>query len=47
VGVQEPDHNAKLLHFTLGGPWFKGEECSHSAQWFWAREKAMQLWQQP
>ena len=47
VGVQEPDPNAKLLHFTLGGPWFIGEECPHSAKWFWAREKAMQLWQQP
>ena len=47
VDVQTPDPEAKLLHFTLGGPWFAGQESSHSAEWFIARDRASQLWQQP
>ncbi len=39
--------NAPMLHWTLGGPWFKeqrtmGEELA--AQWFAARDEAFSLW---
>lgn len=35
VGEYEPNENAKLVHFTLGGPWFCGfEHCEYSMAWF-------------
>lgn len=35
VGEYERNPNAKIVHFTLGGPWFKGyETCEYSEQWF-------------
>ena len=37
----------KLLHWTLGGPWFKDNRqsrCSFAADWFEARHDAMKLW---
>jgi hypothetical protein len=28
-------HNAKIVHYTRGGPWFKGfEHCDYSTHWF-------------
>ena len=28
-------YNAKIVHFTRGGPWFKGfEHCDYAAHWF-------------
>lgn len=35
VGEYEPNPKAKLVHFTKGGPWFKGyENCEWSTHWF-------------
>ena len=36
-----------LMHWTLGGPWFSDQRTMgghFAAQWFAARDKAMQLW---
>lgn len=39
VGYDEPVDNPALVHFTLGGPYFKdSRRCRYSADWFWARE---------
>ncbi len=35
VGEYEPNPDAKIVHFTLGGPWFSGyRDCEYSKQWF-------------
>jgi hypothetical protein len=35
VGEYERNPNAKIVHFTLGGPWFKGyERCEFSEAWW-------------
>lgn len=35
VGEYAPNPNAKIVHFTLGGPWFKGyEHCEYADAWF-------------
>lgn len=35
VGEYERNDQAKLLHYTLGGPWFASHEnCDHSQAWF-------------
>lgn len=35
VGEYQPNPDAKIVHFTLGGPWFKGyEHCEYSTEWF-------------
>ena len=36
----------KILHWTLGGPWFKGEKQIKelSKEWFLARENSIELW---
>ncbi len=39
--------NATLLHWTLGGPWFKDQRTmgGHmAAEWFSARDASMKLW---
>jgi lipopolysaccharide biosynthesis glycosyltransferase len=34
VGEYRPNPNAKLLHYTLGGPWFpETADCDHSDLW--------------
>lgn len=34
VGEYPPNASAKLVHFTNGGPWFKGYECcEYSTEW--------------
>ena len=35
VGEYEPNPKAKILHYTLGGPWFpESRECDHAGAWF-------------
>lgn len=35
VGEYKPNPKAKIIHFTRGGPWFKGfEHCEYSKEWF-------------
>lgn len=35
VGEYDPNPNAKIVHFTRGGPWFKNfEQCEYSKEWF-------------
>lgn len=35
VGEYAPNPAAKIVHFTLGGPWFRPyEKCEFSRQWF-------------
>ncbi len=39
--------SSKLIHWTLGGPWFKDQRnmgCEFAREWFSSREKAMKLW---
>ncbi len=41
------DSSPKLIHWTLGGPWFKDQrnmDSEFSKEWFSAREEAMKLW---
>lgn len=41
VGEYEPNPNAKIVHFTLGGPYFTGyENCEYSIEWFDEMERA-------
>lgn len=50
IGVYEKsniDHESPLVHWTLGGPWFKElrtKSGSLAAEWFSARDDAMKLW---
>ncbi len=49
VDVQDADGAAaaSLLHWTLGGPWFReqrGMGGGLAAEWFGARDDAMRLW---
>ena len=55
VGVQPaPEASADqggpaMLHWTLGGPWFRDQRClggELAAEWFGARADAMALWDQ-
>ena len=35
VGEYDPNPNAKLVHFTLGGPWFsKYQNCEYAEAWW-------------
>ncbi len=45
---QEENSNAKLIHWTLGGPWFKDQRKyggQFAIEWFTARDEAMRLWE--
>lgn len=49
VDVQDPSlaERAALLHWTLGGQWFRDQRGigGHlAAEWFSARDEAMRLW---
>jgi hypothetical protein len=49
VDVQHPSHaeRSPLLHWTLGGPWFREQRTmggSLAAEWFSARDDAFRLW---
>ncbi len=40
--------NPKLIHWTLGGPWFKDQRNmggDFAIEWFIARDEAMRLWE--
>ena len=42
------ENNPKLIHWTLGGPWFKEQRLSGnqlSAEWFAKRDEAFRLWE--
>jgi lipopolysaccharide biosynthesis glycosyltransferase len=35
VGEYHPNPNAKIVHYTLGGPYFQGyQQCEYSAIWY-------------
>ena len=39
--------NPNLVHWTLGGPWFKEQRLmggALAAEWFAARDKSIELW---
>ena len=41
------DDKANLIHWTLGGPWFKEQRNmggKYASEWFNARDEAMRLW---
>jgi hypothetical protein len=39
VGEYEPNPNAKILHYTLGGPYFDDyKNCDHAKEWFEERD---------
>ncbi len=39
VGYDAPDPKAALVHFTIGGPWFKEyESTEYASEWFAARD---------
>ncbi len=39
VGEYDQKSDAKIVHFTLGGPWFdKYRDCHYAAEWFAERE---------
>ena len=45
--ITRDDSSSKLIHWTLGGPWFKDQRnmgCKFAREWFSSREKAMKLW---
>lgn len=49
VDVQEPpaEGGGALLHWTLGGPWFREQRTMGgplAAEWFSARDDASKLW---
>jgi hypothetical protein len=42
VGEYNPDPDAKVLHWTLGGPWFDAyHNCEHADLWFAARDQML------
>lgn len=50
VAVQEPSHatQARLLHWTLGGPWFKAQRTMGeglAAEWYAARDEAFRFFE--
>lgn len=35
VGEYPANYDARILHYTLGGPWFDGyQKCDHADEWF-------------
>lgn len=41
VGEYDANPNAKIVHFTLGGPYFTGyEHCEYAEEWFEEMERA-------
>ena len=50
INVQDNDEvskNAELIHWTLGGPWFKDQRLGRGEleeEWFTARKEAIKLW---
>lgn len=45
VGEYEPNEHARVLHWTLGGPWFPdSENCAHADLW---RQSVRQMFGEP
>ena len=47
LDVSVEQGGAHLLHWTLGGPWFRDQRTMGgvlAAEWFSARDDAMKLW---
>ena len=50
VGIEEKiylEKNPKIIHWTLGGPWFKNQRLKgdkFAAEWFSARDASIRLW---
>ena len=45
--ISRNDSYSKLIHWTLGGPWFKDQRNmggKYARKWFSSREEAMKLW---
>jgi hypothetical protein len=45
--ISKNDSSSKLIHWTLGGPWFKDQRNmggEYARKWFSSREEAMKLW---
>jgi hypothetical protein len=43
VGEYEQNPAAKILHYTLGGPWMDGHRaCDHAEEWLFEREQMLQ-----
>ena len=41
------NQQANILHWTLGGPWFKdqaNDDKNYAKEWFRARDETIQLW---
>lgn len=44
VGYNEPNPNASLVHYTLGGPYFNEfTDCEHAKPWLEARESMLRV----
>jgi hypothetical protein len=42
VGDYAPNPAARILHYTLGGPWFSGcMECDHATEWLDERDRML------
>lgn len=42
VGEYEPNPRAKILHYTLGGPWFPAyTDCDHAKDWLAERDSLL------
>lgn len=46
VGYNEPNPNAALIHYTIGGPYFtEYADCEHNQAWFAARDRMLHVTQ--
>lgn len=44
VGYNEPNPNAALIHYTIGGPYFhEYADCEHNQAWFDARDRMLHV----
>jgi hypothetical protein len=44
VGYDAPDPGAKLVHYTIGGPYFDAyRDCEYAAEWFAEREAMLRV----
>jgi len=43
IGEYPKNHDAKILHYTLGGPWMDGHrDCDHAEEWYAERAHMME-----
>ena len=48
VDVDEYNHKASLVHYTKGGPYFKGyENCDYHQDWWSAQHAMLQVFEKP